>query len=637
MKIRIAIATYGQQEKIVNSLQPGSLPDDVELIKMNLALSELVATAKQLERERAVDAFIASGGNAATLKQIITTLPIIIIEPTGLDMINTLREVSLRTSRVAIIFYAGTMGEAVNTLYSLKDIIDMELNIFFYSTLKELDGIIQNIVSIGLTDVIGGSLAIQVAAENGLYGHYILTEAGLVSAIQNTTALVRTRYEETIKSRQLTSVLNSIKEGIIATNREDIITICNPSAERILGIKSSDVVGRKVDSVLPNTRLNIVRETGIRELNQIQTEGSVRILTNRIPIVDDSVAIGALATFYDVYEIENAEAHIRHNLYSKGFIAKHHFNDIIGSSPEFQKVIRQAKEFSKSDTTVLITGESGTGKEMFAQSIHNYSLRKDKPFVAVNCAAMSSQLLESELFGYEEGSFTGAKKGGKRGVFELADTGTVFLDEIAEMSLETQAHLLRVIEQKEVMRVGGEKILTVDIRIIAGTNKDLGQMVREGSFRKDLYYRLNVLRIKLPPLRERRSDIPELAYHFLHSFCPEIDEKELRYISSHHDLMEYDWPGNIRELRNFAERFSVLCSTNNNYDELVTDFFNSSVNLVPPGYVSSVHGYDSGSILSAENILSVLKKCGGNKTKAASLLGISRSTLWRKMKEAGIE
>lgn len=636
MKIKIAVATYGLQEKIVHDLQSDVIPDNVELTKMNLALSELAAEARKLEQARAVDAFVASGGNAATLEQIITTVPVINLKPTASDMINVIRETSLHADRVAIIFYRNTVEDIVRTMSSLSDIVDIKIDIFFYSTRKELEETIGSIKASGVMDIIGGSLAIQVAAEHGLYGHYMITEHGVVSAIKSAAEMVKTRYEETILSRQLNSVLYFIKEGIVATNREDVITICNPSAERIFGIRASDAVGKKVESVIPNTRLKIVREAGVKELNQIQVEGSVHILTNRIPIVDNGMTIGALATFNDVYEIENAEAQIRRKLYSRGLTAKYEFSDIIGSGPEITKAIAKAKEYAGSDMTLLIAGESGTGKELFAQSIHNMSRRKGKPFVALNCAAVSSQLLESELFGYEEGAFTGAKRGGKKGVFELADTGTVFLDEISEMSLDTQAHLLRVLEQKEIMRVGGEKIRPVDIHVITATNKNLKQMVAEGTFRKDLYYRLNVLYLRLPSLAERSSDIPELVYYYLQRLCPEVGTEELKAVAENPRLRAYNWPGNVRELRNFAERFSVLCRTSKNHEEIISDFVHPPYEYALPDTLQSAYSEKQNAIDEVE-ILRALKRCGGNKTRASEMLGISRATLWRKMKSLELE
>lgn len=634
MKKRIAIAAYGRQSDIINNLSPNIIPPNIELINLNMLLSDLTATARQMEMDHSVDAFVASGGNASILSEVLQSVPLITLKPVLMDMVSVLREVSLRCNHTACIFFKDSSDDMIGLMYSLRDIINIKLDIYTYSSGQQLDEIIEKIATDGIADVIGGSYALHAAAQHGLYGHYMITEAGLISAICTAADTVESRYLETIQSRQLSSVLNFVREGIIATNRDDIITLFNPSAERIFGIRAADVMGKRIDLVMSSTRLHIVRRTGEKELNQLQHENNVNIITNRIPIIDQGVTIGALATFNDISDIELAEAQIRHKMYSKGLVAKYNFSDIIGSDPLMTKIKTQASRYARSDATVLITGESGTGKELFAQSIHNASTRSGRPFVAINCAAVSSQLLESELFGYEEGAFTGAKRGGKRGVFELADTGTVFLDEISEMSLETQAHILRVIEQREVMRVGSEKIRPVNIRIIAATNKDLYSLVRNGEFREDLYYRLNVLRLNIPPLRERPRDIPDIMYFYLLQYCPNIAEQSLKEISFNDTLLKHDWPGNVRELRNYAERFSVLNSSDSYNPEIIRDILGSAI-VAEDRSAAAISQESDNRRTEADNIAAVLASCSGNKTRAAEKLGISRSTLWRKMKEMG--
>ena len=631
MKIRLGIATYGRLEKMANSLSPEQIPNNVELVNMNLVLNELSSEAARMEREHNVDAFIASGGNAEVLSSIVTSLPVVQIIPTGFDIIRVLQKVSLKSQRVACIFYENSVTDVVKAITALKDIVNLEIVVKTYSTKKQLESIILELKDAGFRDVVGGSLSIQVAAEHGLFGHYILTESGLIAAIRRAAELVESKYKDAMQARQLASVLGYISEGIIATNQDDVITIFNSSAERIFNIRSKDAIGKRVDRVLSNTRLNIVRQTGREELNQIQTEGNLRILTNRVPIISDSVVIGALATFRDIKDVENAEAQIRHKLYSRGLMAKYNFSDLIGNSRAFRQTIQEAYEYSHSDATLLITGESGTGKELFAQSIHNSSSRSGNPFVAVNCAAVPPQLLESELFGYEEGAFTGAKRGGKRGVFELADTGTVFLDEVGEISPEIQALLLRVIEQKEVMRIGSERIRPIDIRIITATNKNLWTMVQAGQFRRDLYYRLNILSLNIPSLRQRKEDIPELLKFYLQKYCSNISAEEIDNVVFLPEFSEYDWPGNVRELRNIAERFSVLSQINHDYRQLMLNSLqgNEQISENPPSNGFPTRADES-------QITAALKSCSGNKAKAAELLGISRSTLWRRMKELGI-
>lgn len=633
MKIRIGMATYGLQQQMVKNLKLNMLPDNVELLNMNLALSDLAVEATRLEKRREVDAFVASGGNAAILEQIISEVPIVTISPNAYDVIRVLQKVSLHTERVGCIFYEHSMPDVVDVLKTLKDLINFSIIIRTYSNKSQLRETVKELSKMGICDIVGGSLALKMAAEYGLHGHYIVTESGLTSAICNAVELVRSRYAEIMQSRQLYSVLNFISEGIIATNQDDVVTIFNPSAEKIFGIRSEMAIGKEISRVLKNTRLDIVRQTGVEELNQIQNEGLVKVLTNRIPILSDGNVIGALATFRDINDIEQAEAQIRDKLYTKGFVAKHNFSNILGESTVIKKTIYIAKEFAKSDATLLIQGESGTGKELFAQSIHNASARRRKPFVAVNCAAISQQLLDSELFGYEEGAFTGAKRGGKRGVFELADNGTVFLDEITEISLETQAHLLRVIEQQEVMRLGSEKIRPIDIRIISATNKNLWQLVQQGKFRKDLYYRLNTLFLRIPPLSQRTEDIPVLFFHYLKLFCPHIEEKKIRQLSQLSYLTQYLWPGNIRELRNIIERFSAMSFINNNYEILLKEIIEQEIEE----QLSSISYKALRTELNEEEIKKALQMCHGNREAAAGHLGISRSTLWRKMKALGIK
>lgn len=634
MNIRIGIATYGEQVKMVNSLQRTALPAHVEILNMNVLFDDLVAEAKRMEKEHLVDAFVASGGNASILKRTIGTLPVVNLVPTGYDIIAVLQRACLHSHRIGCVFFENTDQDAIKALKILGDLACLALEICTYSTRSQLESIIANMHKRGIRDVIGGGLALSVASEYNIFGHYIITEMGLVSAIRSAVELVESRRNEIIQSSQLSSVLSSISEGIIAINNDDQITLCNPSAEKLLKINSSNVIGKRVDTVLANTRLNIVRKTGLKELNQIQTEDNSVVLTNRIPIVSDGITIGALATFRDIHDVEMASVQIR-NLYQQGLTAKKSFSDIIGKSVQLQNAVREAKEYAASDATILILGQTGTGKEVFAQSIHNLSARRKKPFVGINCAAIPSSLLESELFGYEEGAFTGAKRGGKRGVFEMADSGTVFMDEISEIPLKTQALLLRVIEQREVMRLGSEKIRPIDIRIIAATNKNLLRMVKEKKFREDLYYRLNVLQLHIPPLVERPDDIPITFYYYVRQYCRHIGSAELTRLSQLPELSEYSWPGNVRELRNIAERFSVLSQSNDDYEAILRGSLiqgEKQTNLLIAPSIAKKSAKKSTTI-SDEMIREALKRHSGNRNQTAAALGISRTTLWRRLRE----
>jgi transcriptional regulator with PAS, ATPase and Fis domain len=311
-------------------------------------------------------------------------------------------------------------------------------------------------------------------------------------------------------------------------------------------------------------------------------------------------------------------------------VAHYKFDDIVGNSPALMSAKNIAKKFAQTDETILILGESGTGKEMFAQSIHNESLRRNCPFVAVNCAELSESLFESELFGYEEGAFTGAKRGGKEGLFLLAHEGTIFLDEISELPLPLQTAILRVIQEKTIRPVGSDKMIPVDVRIIAASNKNLKKMVEEGRFRQDLFYRLNVLTIRIPSLKERKSDIPEL----IKSISMEYNHN-LHFTDETLDmLINYDWPGNVRELLNIMKRLMVLYGNSTIKRENLLDAM--------PEVFGFYNDNQANSSLALEGTLAeiirnsiekALKITKGNQSQAAKMLGVSRTFLWRKLRQ----
>ena len=297
----------------------------------------------------------------------------------------------------------------------------------------------------------------------------------------------------------------------------------------------------------------------------------------------------------------------------------------------------KARQFAKHHANVLIFGETGTGKELFAQSIHNYSMRKDQPFVAINCGALPVNLLESELFGYVGGAFTGAAKQGKKGLLELADKGTIFLDEISEMDLQGQVRLLRVIEERVITKVGDDRVIPVDVRIIAASNKNLRKLVSEGKFREDLYYRINVLTLNIPPLRQRQDDIRLLTAKFLREYG-RTASKSLYLTAEAEELMvRYPWQGNVRQLRNFCERLAIISSRKEINRELIRSQL-EEVYQEEPEQIRAMLGAEKGDLLTegAEEEIRIrraLKESGGNRSKAARILGMGRSSLWRKMKK----
>ncbi len=350
------------------------------------------------------------------------------------------------------------------------------------------------------------------------------------------------------------SLIDILDIGIIGINENDDIFVYNKKAEKIIGFSLEDAIGRKAEAVVPFLPFSECRMNSRTINDRLIRFHGIPINTSVVPIMRKRSHIGAIAMFQHFGEEEARQHKLRIQLMDKGHKAKYTFDDIIGSSPAILKVKDIARKMASTKSSILITGESGTGKELFAHAIHNASERRNFPFVAINCAALPENLLESELFGYVDGAFTGAKKGGKMGLFEFAHTGTLFLDEVEGMSQLLQIKLLRVIQEHEVMRIGDNRLISVDVRIIAASNENLKTLMEEGNFRQDLYYRLNTLPINLPPLRERKEDILPL----LEVFKRELDSSFSVSPKVEKALLSHSWRGNIRELRNYAEYFSYL-------------------------------------------------------------------------------
>jgi transcriptional regulator with PAS, ATPase and Fis domain len=347
-------------------------------------------------------------------------------------------------------------------------------------------------------------------------------------------------------------------------------------------------------------------------------------LSNKVPVKVGGEILGAVETLEDVTKIREYENIIRVKLAEKGYVAHFTFEDIIGDSHTIKETVRLAKKFATVDSIILIEGESGTGKEVFAQAIHSASNRSQGPFVAVNCGAIPDSLIESELFGYHPGAFSGARREGKDGLFTQAHTGTIFLDEISETSQRFQTTLLRVIQEMKVRPLGSDKVIPIDIRIIVATNRKLKQEVERGHFRKDLFFRLNILRLNVPPLRLRKEDIPHLARHFIRlnttRLCKDVSISQ----NAMSALKGYNWLGNIRELQNVIERLCVTCDLKID-DDLV-------VHALDEFRLEDFETSDRVDCIRKSHILEVLRQCGNNKKKAAEKLGISRTTLWRELK-----
>jgi transcriptional regulator with PAS, ATPase and Fis domain len=459
---------------------------------------------------------------------------------------------------------------------------------------------------------------------------------------------------EAIPAEWHEQIINLLAERIVVTDREGMILYINKAYCEFLGTTVEEAVNRPVQDVIENTRMHFVAKTGKKELAALHPINGSEMIANRYPLIVDGKLVGALGTvmFRSPEEWRMYKTKIQHLVeelkyyktkIDKELKSKYYFHDLIGSSQSFLAAKKLAERISASNSSVLLIGESGTGKELFAHAIHNHSLRSSLPFVAINCASIPEHLLESELFGYEDGAFTGAKKGGKKGQFELAHNGTLFLDEIGDMPLSMQSKLLRVLQEKEVQRVGGQNSIPVDVRIIAATHRDLEKMVEEGKFRRDLYYRLNVIKIEIPPLNKRKEDIKlisvsllkKLERRFFRTGIEISKEVEQR-------LMEHSWPGNIRELENVLERaINVLDGQTIEVFHLPLYLreleWQSSTQMVSPVCKEKTDEKmlplkERLAQVEKEAILNALTMTNGNKQEAARLLEIGKTSFYEKCK-----
>lgn len=456
-----------------------------------------------------------------------------------------------------------------------------------------------------------------------------------VNAIENSLRMQKSIKQIAISDAYKSAIMESIDEGIIALNTNRTVNHINSTARRILKIDSpaSEIIGRPLPQTIGSKHSLSKKIDKCFTMPDDETffidEGSFTVTHRRIYSMD-SVVIGLVLVLREMKMMKNLVNRM------VGARASYTFNDLIGKNEGFLESITLAKAAADSVSNVLLLGESGTGKELFAQAIHNASPRRSGPFLAINCAALPRGLIESELFGYAEGAFTGAKKGGNPGKFELADGGTLFLDEIGEMPLELQSILLRVLQENSIVRIGGKEIIQVDVRIIAATNKDLLEETKMGNFRRDLYYRLNVLTINIPPLRERKEDISVLAVHFLNLLNQRLN-KNVKFISREvFDLLtSYHWPGNIRELQNVMERainitLGSTISPSSLPKNISSPNKNNLNNLNNNLSETPLKEYEK------QLIVSLLEKHNGNRAKVAKILGVSRTTLYRKIDEYNI-
>ena len=587
--------------------------------------------------EKGTEVIISRGGTAQLLKQELT-IPIVEIQVTTYDILGALQRVSNRSQKIGIIGF----GNVIYGSHKLAGLLDLNLMVFTVQKEEEVPEKIEEARKEKVDIIIGDKVVVSHANQLGYPS--ILIESGKESILQSfheAYRILEVVRSEAEKSReylgtlnQFKAVLDSVDDQIVILDAEDRIQSCNPAALRLFKKNENEIKGSPL-FLYPADPLTEMKKKLTPQRNYVAFVQGKHLLLDYLPIETNGEKIGTLIVGRSIAKLQQAERKIRNELYLKGHVARYVFADILGEDENFLKVIRRAKSFSSSSSTILILGETGTGKEMFAQSIHNERFGSERPFVAINCATLPEPLLESELFGYAPGAFTGARKEGKKGLFELAHGGTLLLDEISELPLNLQSRLLRVIEEREVQPIGDDRVIPVEIRIIATTNRDLSAEVGEKRFRGDLFYRLNVLQLNVPPLRERGKDAYSLFRHYilrLNPRCPKrhIFNKEVEGI-----LCEYSWPGNVREVRNLVERLVHLTENFTKNLEEVPDWIREELQR-PHGIKKPDIEPEARNLNLKELEQLYIKKISESspikKNDLAKLLGISRTTLWKRTK-----
>ena len=574
--------------------------------------------ARNLSRASDYDIIVVRGMTSRALSEKYPETTIVDIKMDAFDVSSALLEAKKKfpgIRKIGLILPSSSICSAS----ILTELLGIEVVMREVRGEEHMESTLREMVKEGCEVFIGGLTLKRVSEKMGLeYVHIKTGPSAIESSIKDAITAAHILDRERSRLGLMKSLVNNTPDSLLIIDDKGKITAANHAASSFF--RRPNLVGMDAKELFPLEIYSVCDDVEV-----VQTIGDQTVLITEHPVHIEGEKRATYVSLRLVEDIRRTEKKIRSKLQEKGLTAKYSFSDIVTEQVEMKQLVAKALRYAHVEGNVLLTGETGTGKELFVQSMHNASPRRDKPFVAVNCAALSEQLLESELFGYTEGSFTGAQKGGKTGLFELAQGGTIFLDEIGEMPIRFQAKLLRVIQEREIRKIGGDEFIPVDVRIMSATNQNIPDLIEKGLFRRDLYYRINLLTLHIPPLRERLDDIPAIFKRFVErkskalNIVPPMVEKDALEC-----LKGYSWPGNIRELRNVAERAVIFSSSNcitrdtlKEIDVSVGEKRTSEEKKIP---------------LTSEELYRRYVESGLTLNDFALSIGISRTTLWRKFK-----
>jgi propionate catabolism operon transcriptional regulator len=600
------------------------------------------------------DVVIAGGSNGAYLKTRVS-VPVVRINPTGFDVMHALARARRDGARVALV----THGETPDEIRRFTAAYALDITFASYQSVQDAESVVLDLSDRGIDVVVGPGLVTDLAANAGMGAVFLYSRASVRAGFDTALEVAQATRRETVRRQRLDNLLQHLRDGVVALDAQGRVEVMNQRLAGVLGIDAAKAAGRVLLELAPDLAGSLPDADG----DSFCTVRGASYVVHRGPLASTSTAAGTVLTFQESRAVERLDRTLRARQRVQQFTARYRLDDIVGASESIERVRSLVRRYARSDATVLILGESGTGKEMVAQSMHHLSARRDFAFVAINCGAFPEALLESELFGYEEGAFTGARKGGKAGLIEVAHRGTLFLDEIGEMPLSLQSRLLRVLQEREVVRLGSTEPTRVDIRVVAATHRALTEGVETGSFRADLYYRLNILSIALPPLRERPNDLLPLAAELLRQAAareprlaarvPDVVTAERVLAGLGGSLRRYAWPGNVRELQNVIERIAVeLADVDIGAEtdtsagaqaDSATVVTREMLRTVAPEIVeaharpakpAALTLRERSRHVEADQIRAALAAHDGDRDAVCDALGISKTTLWRKLNAA---
>lgn len=561
---------------------------------------------------------ISRGGTYDVIKSAVT-IPVVEIKVSTSDCIAAYNKLDENEEQIGVIGFR-------NVIYGFVALSSLCGRKFCFNEItdeREIPEVVEKCKSQGITTFVGDVLVEKVIRELNCEGVLVDSqEESIELAIREAERILDASGLQIKMNHKIQTVMDSVRDSVLYADRSGQILLINKSAGKFLHSLGLDTENYNISNIIGK-----YKQPSEAMYGKIFIVGGTQYIVNIVPVFYGSEDEGTVFSFQPCDEISNLEHSLRRSMSKSGFVAKYTFESIIHRSEKINSVIEVAKRFASVDAPILINGKSGTGKELICQSIHNWSERKNGPFVAINCAAIAPSLIESEFFGYDAGAFTGAKKSGKAGIFELAHKGTLFLDEISELPHPLQGRLLRVLQEKQVMRLGGDKIIPVDVRIICASNRNLKELTETGRFRNDLYYRISILKLNIPPLEERREDILPLAEYFLKLYARKYGVKMLALDEAVEKiLLHRRYDGNVRELEGLMEESTVLGS-----------FINLRADNTEEG--GELTGFEQGSALdtlehySDKYLKKVYELTGKNIKETCRILNISRSTLWRKLND----